>query len=273
MAGLGWEEVTSAASSMPVAGPIYPAPPYEFRRARQTWVVYQAEPTRFVDLLPDGVRPDSNPAVCAAWACHYPESTFGHYLEAYLVIRVRVGAERFWYQPVIVTDAEAPLVAGRELWGYGKKLAHITWTDPSQGSPGSEQLAMTVERPWGVRLMTLTMRPERLVNPGELRELLAAEVLPILSHRLIPAAVPGGGYDVDELVAVSVHARTHRGADGRPEIWRGAGAVELTSTAADPWGVFQPLRVLDAFSATSDFTLPLGRVVPRGDATAAPTEE
>ena len=122
-----------AAFSIPVAAPSYPPPPYEFRRARQSWVVYEADPSNFVDLLPSGVRPDSDPAVCAAWACHYPESSFGPYLEAYVVVRVQVGKERFWYQPIIVTDAETPLAAGRELWGYGKKLARLTWSDPGSG--------------------------------------------------------------------------------------------------------------------------------------------
>lgn len=252
--------------SMPVAAPLYPEPPYEFRRARQTWVTYEADADRLAAMLPLGVLPDSDPAVCAAWACHYPESTFGPYLEAYVVVRVEVGDERFWYQPVIVTDSEAPLAAGRELWGYGKKLAHLTWTDPSHGAAGTEQWTMTVERPRGVRLLTLTMAPQRLVPPDELRGLPAAELLPTLSHRVVPA-IEGGNPMADDLVAVDVRPRTHRGADGRPEIWRGVGAVELHSTAADPWGAFRPVRVLDAFSATSDFTLPRGRIVARARTT------
>jgi hypothetical protein len=68
---------------------------------------------------------------------------------------------------------------------------------------------------------------------------------------------------VDELVAVDVRPRSHRGADGRLELWRGRGHVELHGTAADPWHMFGPTRVLDAFSACTDFVLPEGRVVPR----------
>lgn len=246
---------------IPIAGPLYPPPPYEFRGARQTWVVYEADPAPIRPLLPRGVELDSDPAVCAAWACHYPASTFGPYLEAYIVVRVAVGDERFWYQPVIVTDAEAPMAAGREVWGYGKKLAHLTWSGRESGGPGTEQLTMTVERPAGVRLLELTMMPERLVDGGELADLPAAEMLPTLSHRLIPGLS-------DDLVAVDVRPRSHRGADGRLELWRGRGHVELRGTAADPWHAFRPTRVLDAFSACTDFVLPAGRVVPR-----ATTEE
>ena len=255
---------------MPIAAPLYPRPPYEFRRARQTWVVYEADPAPIAPLLPAGVRIDGDggSAVCAAWACHYPVSTFGPYLEAYVVVRVVVGGERFWYQPVIVTDAEAPMAAGREVWGYGKKLAHLRWSGQDAGGPGTEQLVMTVDRPAGVRLMTLSMAPDRLIDGSELVGLEAAEPLPTLSHRVLPGSV-------DELVAVDVRPKSHRGADGRLELWRGRGHVDLHGTAADPWHAFRPSRVLDAFSACTDFVLPEGRVVPRstGDATTRPTTD
>ena len=90
---------------MPIAAPLYPPPPYEFRAARQTWVVYEADPAGIAPLLPEGVRIDGDPAVCAAWACHYPTSSFGPYLEAYVVVRVEVAGERFWYQPAIGASA------------------------------------------------------------------------------------------------------------------------------------------------------------------------
>lgn len=241
---------------MPVAAPLYPPPPYEFRRARQTWVVYEADAGPIAPLLPAGVVIDGDAAVCAAWACHYPVSSFGPYLEAYVVVRVSVGSERFWYQPVIVTDAEAPMAAGREVWGYGKKLAGLRWSGQDAGGAGTEQLVMTVERPVGVRLMTLSMVPERLVDAAELATMPSAQMLPTLSHRVLPGLV-------DELIAVDVRPRSHRGADGRLELWHGRGHVELSGTAADPWHVFTPTRVLDAFSACTDFVLPAGRVVPR----------
>ena len=262
--------MTPSGAAMPVAAPLYPPPPYEFRGARQTWVVYEADPTPIAPLLPDGVRIDGDPAVCAAWACHYPVSSFGPYLEAYVVVRVEVAGERFWYQPVIVTDAEAPMAAGREVWGYGKKLAHLTWSERGAGGPGTEQLVMTVERPRGVRLMTLSMLPERLIDGPDLSALETAEPLPTLSHRVLPASEAGGPPLVDELIAVDVRPRSHRGADGRLELWRGRGAVELGSgSAADPWHVFRPTRVLDAFSACTDFVLPQGRVVARDRPTPA----
>jgi hypothetical protein len=133
---------------------------------------------------------------------------------------------------------------------------------------------MTVERPRGVRLMTLSMLPEQMIDGPELTALASAEALPTLSHRVLPASQAGGPPLVDELIAVDVRPRSHRGADGRLELWRGRGAVELGSgSAADPWHVFRPTRVLDAFSARTDFVLPQGRVVPRERSTTASQPE
>jgi hypothetical protein len=118
------------------------------------------------------------------------------------------------------------------------------------------------------------MLPERMVDGPELVSLETAEPLPTLSHRVLPAAELGGPPLVDELIAVDVRPRSHRGADGRPQLWRGRGAVELGSgSAADPWQVFRPTRVLDAFSACTDFVLPQGRIVPRGSTTATSAPE
>jgi len=39
------------------------------------------------------------------------------------MIRVNLNGQTYLYQPFIFTDNEIPLVAGREIWGFAKKLA------------------------------------------------------------------------------------------------------------------------------------------------------
>jgi hypothetical protein len=41
------------------------------------------------------------------------------------MVRVRVNGVRYWYQPVIFTNREPALAAGREIWGFAKKLADM----------------------------------------------------------------------------------------------------------------------------------------------------
>ena len=148
--------------SMPLGASLYPPPPYEFRRADQAWIQYEVDTEAIKQMLPPGVEPDSDPAVCEAWVCWYPWSTLGPYHEAYIMVRVVVEGVRYWYKPVIFTDSEVPLAAGREVWGFAKKLAVMSWDwgGASRGGTRNEQLLFTVERPAGQRIMTFTMAPE-----------------------------------------------------------------------------------------------------------------
>ena len=209
-------------------------------------------------LLPPGVVPDSDPPVCEAWVCSYPWTTFGPYNEAYIMVRVVVDGVRYWYQPVIFTDNEAPLAAGREIWGFAKKLAVMRWDwgGAAGGGAHGEQLIFTVDRPASQRIMTLTMAPERLFDPAE------RESLPVLSFRHLPPSEEGRLPAASELVRLDVAGSLYHGADGRPEFWTGRGSVSMDATSAtDPWHLLKPTRILGAYWTTCDFGLPLGTVV------------
>jgi acetoacetate decarboxylase len=45
-----------------------------------------------------------------------------------------------------MTDTEMPLAAGRELWGFAKKMAHITL------DRGADMIWGSMERPKGYRI-------------------------------------------------------------------------------------------------------------------------
>jgi len=244
--------------SMPLGASLYPRPPYEFRRADQAWVQYEADAESVARLLPPGVVADSDPPICEAWVCCYPWTTFGPYHEAFLMVRVVVDGVRYWYQPVIFTNNEVPLGAGREIWGFAKKLAVMRWDwgGAAAGGTQGEQLLFTVERPAGQRIMTLTMVPERFVDPSD------REALPVLSFRHLPPSEAGRPPAASELVRLDIEGALYVGADGRPEFWTGRGSVNMPAeTDIDPWYLLRPTRVLGAYWTTSDFSLPLGRVV------------
>jgi acetoacetate decarboxylase len=53
-----------------------------------------------------------------------PESTgFGDYTESGLVIPARFKVEKGYYVHAMCLDDDAPILGGRELWGFPKKLA------------------------------------------------------------------------------------------------------------------------------------------------------
>lgn len=244
--------------SMPLGASLYPAPPYEFRRADQSWIAYEVDADAIAALLPPGVEPDSDPAVCEAWVCWYPWTTFGPYHEAYIMVRVVVDGVRYWYQPVIFTDSEVPLAAGREIWGFAKKLAVMQWDwgGAARGGTRNEQLLFTAERPAGQRIMTYTFAPERPFDPAE------REGLPVLSFRHLPPSEEGADPTASELIRLDVAGSLYHAADGTPEFWTGRGSVNFDARSnIDPWHLFAPVRTLGAYWTTADFSLSLGTVV------------
>ena len=82
------------------------------------------------------------------------------------MVDVMLGDTRYMYQPSILVDNDIPLGAGREIWGYAKKIAVIEHNWGGDVMPYGEQLLLTVERPRGQRLMTASMVHDYLTDPA-----------------------------------------------------------------------------------------------------------
>jgi acetoacetate decarboxylase len=163
-----------------------------------------------------------------------------------LGVRCTLDGVDYFYIPHIAVDSVPPLVAGREIWGYPKKLAHIELTQRQELWLG------TVDRPAGVRLVTVTMRPEQPVKPVP-----APASGGSLSLRLIPSAEEGQPATAELIALGGGEHRSH-------EIWSGSASVSFdTHSSLDPWNNLPVGRVIGATFSRYDFSLPRGRVVRR----------
>ncbi len=241
--------------SQPIGiGGAYAPPPYLYRGVRDIFIAYVADPEHVAALLPPGVEAADEEPVCIAWGRWIPFSSFGPYLEAYVMIRATFDGQIYLYQPFIFTDNEIPLVAGREIWGFPKKLA--TMERHRGGEPFGEQLLFTVERPRGQRIMTMSIVCDGLADPAEVED------LPVLSTRLIPSSEPGRPPSVAELVRLDVAASLHNSADGTPELYTGRASVTMDARSpVDPWHLLAPTRILQGWYGVFDFDLFHGKVV------------
>jgi acetoacetate decarboxylase len=247
----------AASFSLPI-GPCgaYGRPPYTYRGVEDIFIAYEADSGGVAGLLPPHVRPADDPPVCIAWGRWVPFSSFGPYHEAYVMIRASLDGQTYLYQPFIFTDNEIPLVAGREIWGYAKKLAVMARTSGGSGTPLGEQMLFTVERPRGQRIMTMAIVCEQPFDPAELED------LPVLSTRLIPNSERDRRPSVAELVRLDVTAPLHRSADGTPMLWTGRASVTMDARSpVDPWYLLAPARMLDGWFGVFDFDLFHGKVV------------
>jgi acetoacetate decarboxylase len=248
----------SQSYSLPIGpGGAYGPPPYLYRGVEDIFIAYEADPEGVEALLPPGLTPADEVPICIAWGRWIPFSSFGPYNEAYVMIRADLDGETYLYQPFIFTDNEIPLVAGREIWGFAKKLAVMErHSGGAAGTPFGEQMLFTVERPRGQRIMTMSITCQRAFDPAEL------EALPVLSTRLIPSAEADRPPSVAELVRLDVTAPLHTSAAGTPMLFTGHASVSMDArSAADPWHLLAPTKVLQGWFGVFDFDLYHGRVV------------
>ena len=241
--------------SMPLGGPMYAAPPYPFRGVQDLMIRYEADSDAVSELLPPHLEPADDPVICTSWSRWVPFSAFGPYHEAFVMVDTMLHGTRYMYQPSILVDNDIPLGAGREIWGYAKKIAVIEHNWGGDDMPYMEQLLFTVERPRGQRLMTASMVCDRKATPDELAQ------SPVLSYRHIPSAETAERPSVSELVRLDVEGALRKSGDGSPELYAGRAALTLASTAADSWHQLAPVRILGGFFAVVDFDLNFGRVV------------
>src|SRR5262249_11558173 len=196
-------------------------PPYLSRGVEDIFIAYEADRAGVESLLPPGLEPADETPVCIAWGRWIPFSSFGPYHEAYVMVRASLDGETYLYQPFIFTDNEIPLVAGREIWGFAKKLATMKRSSGGAGEPFGEQMLFTTERPAGQRIMTMSIVCDAIADPDEL------EALPVLSMRLIPNAEADKPPSVCELVRLDVAAPLHRSADGTPMLFTGRASLSM----------------------------------------------
>lgn len=236
--------------SMPLGASLYPPPPHHFHAAKMAYARYEADSEAVAAMLPPGVVADAVAPICELWVCDYPSSSFGPYREAYIHVRTKLDGTDYWFQPLIFTDREPAMAAGREIWGYAKKLATMEWREEA------EQIIFTIERPLGKRLATFTMTRDRLASPDEI------DALPIISLRYLPPSSLGGRPAAAELVRMDVLAGIHTTPLLGDVLWAGRASLSFDSpSAVDPWHIFKPVRMLGGFVQTMNFSLPLGKVV------------
>jgi len=243
--------------SQPIgAAGTYMAPPYLYRGMEDIFIAYETSREGVEALLPPGLEPADDVPVCIAWGRWIPFSSFGPYYESYVMIRADFEGTTFLYQPFIFTDNEIPLVAGRELWGFAKKLAVMDRTSGGGGDPFGEQMLFTVERPRGQRIMTMAIACERKADPSELED------LPVLSMRLIPNAEAGQPPSVCELVRLDVEGALHASADGSPRLFAGRASLTMDARSpVDPWYLLQPTRIIQGWFGVFDMDLYQGHVI------------
>jgi acetoacetate decarboxylase len=248
MARKGQLTLDQYGATMPVTGEAVQKPPYYYRNMEMMFITYRTDEDAALAWLPDALELDE-PALATVIVAYYGFSTFGTYNEAMLSIRARMNGEVVSYYPALFTDNEAPLIGGREIWGFAKKLAKV------EVRYESEVMMGLVERPTGNRLLTATMRN---VTPVATEDF---QLTPSISLKLFPCATESDRPALAQLIRSELELVPHLGSNGLPDIWTGPGSVHYDSPSEiDPWYRLPVKEVVGCYSGRFDARLGHGKI-------------
>ena len=236
-------EVRERAFAMPLTQPAFPPGPYRFCDREFLIISYRTDPKKLREIVPEPLEIYSD--IVKFEFIRMPNSTgFGDYTEAGQVIPVRFNGARGNYTLNMFLNDHPPIAAGRELWGFPKKL----------GGPSlrveTDTLVGTLD--YGpVRVATGTMgyKHQRADDEATLEELAAPNFL----LKIIPHV--DGTARICELVEYHLEDVQLKG------VWSGPGALSLHAHALAPVADLPVLEVVSTTHLLADLTLGLGRVV------------
>lgn len=237
------EEVLARAFAMPLTSPAFPPGPYRFLNREFLIVTYRTDPEALRAVVPAPLEIDE-PIVKYEFI-RMPDSTgFGDYTESGQVIPVRFQGRKGGYVHSMYLDDEGPIAAGRELWGFPKKLACPTLRVEKETLLGTLDYGP-------VRVATATMGFK--YQPLDTAAVQAALAEPNYLLKIIPHV--DGSPRICELVKYHLEEITVKGA------WSGPAALELAHHALAPVAQLPVLEILSGVHLLTDVTLGLGTVV------------
>jgi len=234
--------VRQRAFAMPLHNPAFPPGPYRFVNREYLIISYRTDPDALRPLIPAPLQL-AEPVVKFEFI-RMPDSTgFGDYTESGQVIPVTFNGEHGGFVLSMFLNDHPPIAAGRELWGFPKKLGQPdlrVHTDTLMGTLDYSEF----------RIATGTMGfKHKAMDPTAAKAALEA---PAYLLKVIPHvdATPR----ICELVRYRLTDVTVKGA------WTGPGGLDLRHHALAPIADLPVLEILSTVHIVADLTLPLGTV-------------
>jgi len=234
--------------SMPWSAPVFPPPPHGWKGVRVAVFPFAPCAEEVARILPPGIEPADGLGLVTMLS--YPQSDILHpFKELVVMVPVRVGTTLGNYVPYIYVTTDEALIPGREIAGFPKKLADITWERDGNAFRG------TVTR-WGTTILTLEGTLEAPMPPELAQAQAEAARRPAINYKLIPG--PAGEIEIEEITAVELEVVPREAELGR-------GRVRCEPSADDPVAALVPPSEGMLVVMLSDNTIPAGTVLERID--------
>ncbi|HEX7641741.1 MAG TPA: acetoacetate decarboxylase [Burkholderiaceae bacterium] len=237
------DDVRSNAFAMPMHNPAFPPGPYRFVDREYLIITYRTDPVALEKMIPAPLKM-TEPVVKYEFI-NMPDSTgFGHYCESGQVIPVEFNGVEGGYVHSMFLNDHPPIAAGRELWGFPKKLGEPELRVHKDTLIGTLDYSDT-------RVATGTMGfKHKTLDSAAVKKSMEA---PSFLLKIMPHV--DGTPRICELVQYSLTDVVIKGA------WSGPGALQVNPHALAPVADLPVLEVLSAVHIMADLTLPYGTVV------------
>lgn len=227
----------------PIVSNLYGKPPLVWKDMRVQLVVYETDIENIKKVIPDPLEPRTNKVI--TWISEFQlGTTQGAFKESAIYVQVKYKDYEGDYEPFLYVNSSLPLTAGREIWGYQKKMADISLVHDQEAVVGkvtrldhqivkcttvSEYVADMAEIPWS--------------RDG------------VFSLKYIPSAEEGGE-PLRELVLTEGKFTAQQG-----KFFGGRASVIFERTEIDPTYLLEPKKILGGFFGQGDLYLPFGKIV------------
>lgn len=231
--------------SMPWSAPVFGRPPHKWQGVRITAFPFTPRPGSVERVLPPGMESADGPGVVTLIS-YPPSATFESYNELVVLVPVQVDGTQGNYVPYIFVTTDEALIAGREIAGFPKKIAQITWEREGAHVRGSVtrrgRTILTVEG-------TVQGPMPSEGGPGR-----GPAGNPTINYKLIPD--PAGGIEVEEITKTQLDVVPREQEVGQARL-------RLQPSEFDPVADLVPDTDGPMITMTSDVTIPAGEVLKR----------
>ena len=235
-------------TTMPAHNPSYKKGPWYYRDTRAVVVTYVTDEDAALDLLPAELELIEPATAFMVIEFNHFSTSGGPYGEVYTGVLCMYEGQVYGYTNAVYVTTENALIMGREIWGFGKKLAHRI--ELIQHGTGEIEAVVEV-KPGHIAARAFLLPDTNL--PAS-----ALEALPLAVLKVIPDVEGSDIPAVAQLNSVLFTGVPYQGPDGKAELYSGSATLEVDRISDVNLPV---LQIVDAKYMRVTADLPYGKIL------------
>ena len=235
-------------TTMPAHKPAYKKGPWFYRDTRAVIITYVTDEDAALDVLPSDLELVEPATAFMVIEFNHFTTSGGPYGEVYTAVLCTYEGQMYGYTNAVYVTTENALTMGREIWGFGKKMAHRI----ELIQHGTGEIEAVVEVKPGHIAAKAFFLPETNLPAS------ALEGLPLAVLKVIPDVEGSDKPAVAQLNSVLFTGAPHKGPDGKDELYSGSATLEVDKISDVNLPV---LQVVDAKYVQMTADLPYGKIL------------